>query len=367
MTADPPRTPARGSGSTSQRRLRGVGEACLWVLVIGVTVVAAVSVAARLRLVVLPVLLAIVLATLLAPLARRLRERGWPDAAAALAVLLAFITVLGGVVAAAAPQAADEFGELDVGVSGGIEEVQRWLAEGPLGLSDRQVTEALDGVQEQVRGNVETLMAGALAGAAVLAEVLAGLALALVLLFFVLKDGERIAGWLVDLTPPARRDDVLEAGRRGWDALGGFLRAQTIVALFDAVFIGLALVLIGVPLVLPLVVLTFFGAYVPILGAAVAGLAAALVALFAGGPLDALLVIGAIVVVQQVESNVLQPFVVGRSVRVHPAAVLLAVTAGGVLAGVIGAMVATPVLAVAAAVLAVARERAGASGPGAEA
>jgi len=139
-----------------------------------------------------------------------------------------------------------------------------------------------------------------------------------------------------------------------------FLRGQTIVALFDAVFIGLALVLIGVPLVLPLALLTFFGAYVPILGATVAGSAAALVALFAEGPVAALLVIAAILAVQQIEGNVLQPYVVGRSVHVHPVAILLGITAGGVLAGIIGVMVAGPAVAVGGALLRFLRDEPGA-------
>jgi len=337
-------------------RLRRIGEMCLWALVIGAAVVAALWLAARLRLVVLPVLLALLLATMLAPPARELKRRGWPDGVAALTVLVLAVTVLGTVITLVVPPAIDEVDQLDVGVSGGIEEVQRWLAGGPLGLSDAQLADALDRLQGQVRSNVDALTREAVTGALVVAEVLTGLVLALVLLFFFLKDGRDMWRWLAGLAPPARRDAVREAGERAWAALGGFLRGQTIVALFDAVFIALALVLIGVPLVLPLALLAFFGAYVPVLGATIAGAAAALVALFAEGPIAALLVIGAILVVQQIEGNVLQPYVVGRSVDVHPVAILLGITAGAVLAGIIGAMVAAPIVAAGGAVLRYVRE-----------
>jgi putative heme transporter len=354
----PLQRPAPGDGPPDAvRRLRRVGETCLWLLIIGVTIYVVATVAARLRLIALPVLLALVLTTLLAPPTGFLRRRGWPDGLAALVVVVTSILTLGGLFALLAPRAIDEFGEFDVNLTGGLEEVQNWLVDGPLGLSDSEITEGLDRLQQEVGANVDALTQGAVTGAFLVFEVLAGLALALVVLFFFLKDGDRIWAWLCGLAPPEHRDAVREAGSRSWTALAGFLRGQTIVAAFDAVFIGLALVIVGVPLVLPLVALTFFGAYVPILGAFAAGRAACLVALFAEGPVAALIILAAIVVVQQVESNVLQPFVVGRTVRVHPVAVLLSVTAGGVLAGIIGAMVATPVLAVFGALLRFARER----------
>ena len=340
----------------SPTRLRRTGEPFLWLLVIAAGTVAALWLAATLRLVVLPVLLALVLTTLLAAPVGWLKRHGWPDALAAITGLLAAISVLLVLAAVVAPGAVEDFDELDAGVSGGIEEVQRWLGEGPLNLSEREITRAIDGAQEQIRGNVDGLGRSLVGGAVVVLEVLTGLALAFVLLFFFLKDGERIWSWLVGLAPEQRRSDVRRGGQSAWEALAGFLRGQTIVALFDALFIALALVLIGVPLVVPLALVAFFGAYVPVLGASVAGAAAALVALFAVGPFAALLVIAAILVVQQIEGNVLQPYVVGRTVDVHPIAILLGITAGGVLAGIIGIMVAAPAVAVAGALLRTLRE-----------
>jgi putative heme transporter len=337
------------------RRLRRLGETCLWLLVVGAALVAALWVAAKLRLVVLPVLLAVVLATFLWPLACRLRERGVPDGLAALLSVLATLTGVGGL-GYVVWTGLDDLDDLGGALTAGIEEVQTWLREGPLGLSDGQVAAAFDRFQDQVQENVGRITSGAVTGAIILVEVIAGLLIAVVVLFFLLKDGDDVWAWLRGLAPPEHRHHVDALGRRSFDALGGFLRGQTIVALFDAVFIGLALWVIGVPLVIPLAVITFLGAYVPIVGATVAGLAAVLVALVSNGLVPALLVLAAIVAVQQIESNVLEPVVVGRSIHVHPLAVLLGVTAGAVLAGIIGAMVAAPVVAVGGAVLGYLRE-----------
>jgi predicted PurR-regulated permease PerM len=347
-----------GSGA----RLRSAGEKCLWLLVIGATIYAALWLASELRLVVLPVLLALVIATFLAPPVAWAQRHGVPRALATLGALMAAIAAVCGL-GAIIWRALADVDELDVSLAGGIERVERWLADGPLGLSDAQISLAIDRLQEAIRDQLGTLSQSAVAGALTVLEVFGGLLLAVVLLFFLLKDGDRIFGWLVDLAPRERRHDVRELGRRIWGALGGFLRGQTVVAVFDATFIALALVLLGVPLVMPLALLTFFGAYIPILGATLAGAAAALVALVAEGPTIALLVVGAIVLVQQLEGNVLQPVVVGRAVDVHPLAVLLSVTTGFVLGGIVGAMVAAPILAVGAAVLRYVREPAGGDAP----
>ena len=266
-------------------------------------------------------------------------------------MLLTALLVLAGVLAVVVPPAAGELDDLDVTISGGVEVVQRWLSDGVLGFSGDQVAAWLEQVERQVRDNAADLARGAVTGATLVAEVLVGLSLAVVLLFFLLKDGEDIWAWLCDLFPARHRTDVHDIGASVWATLGGYLRGVTLVALFDAVFIGLALVIAGVPLVVPLVVLTFLGAYVPIVGALVAGLAAVLVALVAVGPVGAIVVALAVLIVQQVESNVFQPVVVGRSVRVHPVGILLGVTAGAVLAGIVGAIVAMPAVAVCAAVL----------------
>jgi putative heme transporter len=347
----------RASAPDAVRRVRRVGEICLWLLVIAAAVIAAFWVAGRLRVVILPVGLALVLATFLHPPTVALRRRGLPNGLAALAVLVAALGAIAGLIAVLAPQTIEEFGELDAGVLGGIEQIQRWLIEGPFDLSQDQIDRAVTQVEEQLRESAGVLAHGAVTGALLAVEAIAAAVLALVVLFFFLKDGERIWDWLCGLAPPHRRDDMREMGDRSWTALAGFLRGQGLVALFDAVFIGIALVLIGVPLVLPLVVLTFFAAFVPIVGAITAGAAAVLVALVFEGFVPALLVLGAVIAVQQIESNIFEPFIVGKTVKLHPLAILLAVALGLAIAGILGALVATPIVAVGGAVLGFLRER----------
>lgn len=346
-----------GGESRALRRLRRVGEAVAWLLVIGVGLTAVFWVAGTLRVAVLPVFLALVLATFLQPPTAWLRRKGAPDALAASVVLVTFLLTLVALVSLLAPQAVEEFGELDVGIVGGIETIQRWLSEGPLGLSDRQINQFVDEVVTQGQQRAGDLGRGAITGAVVLVEVVASLALAVVVLFFLLKDGDRIWAWLCSLAPPARRDDARELGDRCWTTLTGFLRGQALVAAFDAFFIGLALFIVGVPLALPLIVLTFFGAFIPIVGAFTAGAAAVLVALVFEGFWPALIILGVIIAVQQAEGNVFEPVIVGRSVQIHPLAILLAITVGLTLGGILGAFVATPIVAVAGTVLGFLRER----------
>lgn len=341
----------------SWRRLRRVGEACLWILVIGAAVVATAHVAAQLRLVVLPVALALALATVLAPLVTWLERRGWPDGAAAVSVLVAAAAVIAGLLMLLVPPVVDQFAGLDVGITAGVDQIQGWVADSPLPFNDVEVQRFVDDLQRQVGERFDTVAARVAGGVVLVVEVVAGLLLAAVVLFFLLKDAGRIWKWAVSLAPPQRRDDVAAMGVRAWTALGGYVRGQSLVALFDAVLIGIALAVLGVPLVIPLAVLTFFGAYIPVVGATLTGLLAVLVALVAEGPLNAALVLGAIIAVQQIEGNVFQPYVVGRAVHAHPLAILLGVTAGGALAGIIGAMVAPPLVAVGATFLDYLRER----------
>jgi predicted PurR-regulated permease PerM len=347
-------------------RLRRIGEACLWLLIILGALLAFIWVASKLRLVVLPVMLALVLTTFLEPPTHRLRDGGWPPAAAAAFTLLVFLTLFGGVLAVLVPQFAAEIDDLDVGLTEAVDAGQRWIAESPLPFSSAEVAGALEDLQQQVRDSAGAIAGQLYTGAVLALEVVVGLVLAVVVTFFLLKDGPRIRDWFVGLTPAAHRRDVRRAGDRAWTALGGFVRGQTMVALFDAILIGLALVILGVPLALPIAVLTFFGAFVPIIGAFVTGFIAVLIALVAEGLFTALLALAAIVFVQQVESNFFQPVVVGRAIRVHPLAILLGVTAGAVLAGIIGAMIAAPLVAVSAAVLSYMREGDDEAGPEAE-
>ncbi|NLT05792.1 MAG: AI-2E family transporter, partial [Solirubrobacterales bacterium] len=260
--------------------------------------------------------------------------------------MAAGLGLLAGLAALIGPPFVRELDALSAEVTDAIDRAEEWLVDGPLDLSQQQLGDAVDRAAEQLRDNVGALTQTALSGAIVVVEIATGAALAIVLLFFLLKDGGRIWEWVLGLFGD-RRDDADAVGRRAWAALGGYVRGATIVAAFDATLIGLALLVIGVPLVLPLAVITFFAAYVPIVGATVSGLLAVVVALVTLGFVEALLVLAAIVAVQQLEGNVLQPVVMGHTVRLHPIATLLAVTAGALLYGVIGAFVAVPLTAVA--------------------
>jgi putative heme transporter len=330
-----------------------VAAAWSWrLLLIGAAIVAAAYVAAELRLVVIPAVLAFFLTIVLDPLHRRLRRAGLSRGLAAIASLLAFLGVLAGLFALLVPPVVDELGTLGDSLEDGARQVLDWLAEGPLNVSDAQIQGALDDAVARARDNAGAIGSGVLTGASLVGEIAVGLLLTMVLSFFLLRDGDRLWAWLLDRAGAERREDVERRGRLVRARLGAYLRGVTLVALFDAVFIGLALVVIGVPFALPLAVLTFITAYVPIVGATVAGAAATLVALVAGGVEDALLVLAAVVVVQQVESQLLSPVVVGRAVRLHPAVVLLAVTAGAIVYGVVGAALAAPLAAAVQAVVA---------------
>lgn len=333
---------------TSLERSLAFAAAYSWrLLVVAAGLAALAFVLVQLAVVVLPVFLALFATTLLRPPAEWLHSRGIPRLAAALLSVTGGLVLLGGLVVLIVPPFIDNIQDLGGELRGGVGEGRTWLEDGPLGLSEAQIDDYVDRAEQALRDHGAVIATGVLGGARVLIELLAALALSVVLTFFFVKDGERIVRWLLGLFPDPRRQELEEIGRRSWRTLASYLRGVTIVALFDSVFIGLALVVIGVPAALPLAVFTFFGAYVPIVGAVVTGIAAVIVALIANGLVPAALVAAAVLIVQQVESNLLQPFVVGRAVAVHPIVILMTVMAGGILGGVIGAMVAVPLVAVA--------------------
>jgi predicted PurR-regulated permease PerM len=300
---------------------------------------------AELRLVVVPVLVALLLAGLLVPVADLLR-RWLPSAVATLLAMAGAALVLVTAVVVVVPAVVDQFDQLGQSAQDGLDEALRWLTEGPLDLTEAQVR---DGVQEAIDGarDSEILSGGVLSGAALAGELVAGAALVLVLVFFFVHDGRSLFAWAVGQFPQDRQPQVREIGQVVWGNVSSYVRGVAVVALADALLIGLALVLIGVPLVVPLMVLTFLGAFVPLVGAVLAGTVAALVALVSGGVVDAVLVAVAITVIQQVEGDVLYPLVVGQAISLHPVAILLALTAGTVVAGIIGALLAVPVAAAA--------------------
>ena len=315
-------------------------------LVVAAAVVAAAVGLAQLRVVVLPVILALMVTTVLAPPAARLQRAGLPRLVATWLPLLGAIGLVVGLVALLAPTVADEFSDLGPTLQQGVDEIERWLVEGPLGLSAQQVEDYRSQLGEQLRAGGEGLASGLVTGAVLAGEIVAGLLLALVLVFFFVKDGERMAGFALAQLRPADREVGQAVGERMWSTLSGYVRGLAVVGLVDATIIAVGLLLIGVPLVAPLALLVFFGSFFPLVGAVVAGGVATLVALVSGGPTDALLTLGVVVVVQQVEGDVLAPLVLGRAVRLHPVVILSALTAGAVIGGIAGAFLAVPLTAV---------------------
>lgn len=330
-----------------------VAAALSWRVLVVVTAIALMAVVlATLRLIFLPTIVALLLATALVPPARWLRARGVPSAAATAGVLAAAVLVLAGVISAVATLAVVDFAEFEglrTSVDEGVDRVKQWLVESPLGLSEAEVDARFEQAREQVRASADRLAGGAFSGALIVVEMIAGGALTLVLLFYFVHDGRGMWRWVVRLFPEALEPDVEAIGERGWRTLTGYLRGTIAVAAFDAVAIAIVLVILNVPFAVPLTLLIFFGAFIPVVGAFFTGFLAVMVALASEGAVTALIVLGAIVLVQQLEGNVLAPMLLGRSVRLHPVVVVLAVTAGGTIWGIPGAFVAVPITALIAA------------------
>ena len=304
-----------------------------------------------------PVVIALLITTLTWPVARFLRRRGWRPALAASVVTVAFLLLVGGIVALIAVPVASESGELAEGVVAGIDKLREWASGPPLNIDDDQISGALDTTVARVQDSVGDIASAAVAGVSTVVNGVVTAVLAVFLMFFLLKDGPRLLPWLGRQLPGRLATDVPTVGRRCWATLGSFVRSQAFVGLLDAVFIGLGLWILGVPLVLPLAVLTFVGAFVPIVGALFAGFVAVLIALVFNGLTTALIVLAIIIVVQQLEGNVFQPMLQSRGLGLHAAVVLLAVTLGGNLAGIPGALLAVPVAAMIAVVWNYVREQ----------
>jgi predicted PurR-regulated permease PerM len=299
-----------------------------------------------LKVVVIPVIVALFLATLLVPLVQRLEARGWRHLPAVLAVFAGAVLVLVAIVAGFVPLIGNELGTLGDRVDQGIREVQDFVASRPFGLSEADLNRLLDQARQQLRENSSGITRGAVRGATLLGEVLTGLILTLFLTFFFVKDSERFTRWILDFVDEPRAAHVRELGRRSATAVSGYLRGQATVGLVDGVFIGIGLAVVGVPLVVPLAFLTFVAAFLPLVGAFVAGALAALVALVTKGLTAALIVIGITVLVQQLEGHLLAPLLLGRAVALHPVVIILALAAGGILGGIVGAFLAVPIAAV---------------------
>lgn len=308
-------------------------------------------------MVIFPVAMALIVSTVLAPPVTWLRRHGWPAGIAAAVTVIGFIGIVVGLIAILTPQVAGQSGEVARGATDGLQKVRDWLTEGPLGLSEGQITRAISALQDKVQASASAIGSGVFSTIGAATSALVNLILVLMLSFFFVKDGHKFLPWVQTLGGRRAGEHTVEVLDRTWGTLGGFIRTQSLVALIDAVIIGTGLAIVGVPLAIPLAVVTFFGGYIPIIGAFVSGALAVLVTLVTNDPKDALIVLLIVIGVQQLEGNILSPWLQGKNMNLHAGVVLLSVTAGGTLFGVAGAFLAVPVAASAAEILRYINER----------
>ncbi|SHK53779.1 Predicted PurR-regulated permease PerM [Pseudonocardia thermophila] len=339
-------------------RGRAIGQGVTWMarwslrlLLVGAGLVALGWLIGALWSVVLPVLLAIVLAALLWPPTALLLRLRFPPLAAAATVIVAGVVVLGVVIAIVSASVSGSIGQIVDSAIAGIAAITDWLSGPPLNLAQSDLDDALRQVTEQLQQSVTSIASGVITGVSGFASGVVTALLTLVLTFLFIKDGPRFLPWLIRVAGPGAGGHVAEVLRRVWRTVGEFVRTQALVSLVDAVLIGAGMLILGVPLALPLAVLTFLAGFIPIVGAIVAGALGVLVALVTNGFTTALILLVIIVAVQQIEGNVLQPILQARSLGLHAAVVLLAVTAGSTLFGIAGAFLSVPVAAAVAVVL----------------
>ena len=346
----------------SRRRLSDhplvrAGVICWGIIAIVTVAVGVTFVVSQLTVVVVPLILALFPAAVLVPPTSALRNRGVPSGLAAAVVLLVALGLFVGLFSALTPVVASELGGLAEKVEEGYAAVRTYLENSPLNIHAPPMDQALERFRETASEEGGELGNRLVEAGTVLVEGVTGIALALFALFFYLKDGPRISAWIRDLFPRGVRADVQGIGDRVWFTIGAYIRGLLVIGLADATLIGGGLLILGVPLALPLSVLVFFGALFPIVGAFLAGTVAVLVALATNGVGAALAVLVLIIVVQQLEGHILTPIMLGRATELHPLAVIIALTAGGVLLGILGAFLAVPVAASIARALAYLRHR----------
>ncbi|MGW7367583.1 AI-2E family transporter [Streptomyces sp. NPDC054841] len=309
----------------------------LWVLMKAISAV---------QLVVLAFVAALLITALLQPTVTRLRKIGLPRGlATAVTAILGFV-VMGLVGWFVVWQVLDNLDNLADRVKDGIEELKRWLLDSPFHVTEQQINDIAKNLSDTIGTNTEEITSAGLQGVTVMVEILTGILLAMFSTLFLLYDGKRIWQWTLKLVPAQARPGVAGAGPRAWRTLTAYVRGTVVVALIDAIFIGLGIYFLDVPLAVPLAVFIFLFSFIPLVGAVVSGALAVVVALVTQGVFTALMVLLVVLAVQQIEGHVLQPFILGRAVRVHPLAVVLAVAAGGLTAGIGGAVVAVPLVAV---------------------
>jgi predicted PurR-regulated permease PerM len=324
-----------------------VGAEIGWrLLILAGTVWVLMRVIGAVRLVVLAFVAGLLITALLQPFVARLKRAGVPQGLATALVCVGGFVVMGLVGWFVVWQVMDNVDNLSSSLQDGISEGKKWLLNSPFHVTDDQINQVANNLSDALSHNTKQLTNVGLEGVTVIVEVLTGVLLAMFSTIFLLYDGPNIWNWVLKLFPEAARGGLAGAGPRAWRTLTLYVRGTVIVALIDAIFIGIGIFFLGVPMAVPLAVVIFLSSFVPLVGAVASGAVAVVVALVTEGPFTALMVLVVVLAVQQIEGHILQPFILGRAVRVHPLAVVLSVAAGSMVAGIGGAVVAVPLVAV---------------------
>jgi predicted PurR-regulated permease PerM len=322
-----------------------IASAWAWRFLVVVAAVVVIGYAMQyLSEVVIPVTVGVLLTALLVPVTNALQRARVPRGPAAGITVIGTIALVAGLLTLVGTQIATQFDSLSTQVGEGVQKL-RDLAKINLDVTDKDITDSLNKLKDAVMNGGALGQRAAEVGTTA-THVVAGLFISLFCLFFFLYQGPQIWAWVVRLFPRQAREKADSSGRKAWVSLTAFVRATIIVAAVDAVGISLGAAILGLPLVSAIGILVFVGAFIPVVGAFVSGIVAVLVALVAKGPLYAVIMLAVVIAVQQLEAHVLQPFLLGRAVSVHPLAVILSIATGVVIAGIVGALVAVPTAAV---------------------
>jgi predicted PurR-regulated permease PerM len=335
---------------TDEHVPRLLRQAAAWawrLILVAILVYGVFRVAEALRLVVLPLLAALLLTALLQPISAWLRQRARMSAMAATwCTLLAAIAVIAGAVTLTANRASADYPTLVAEMKRTATQVQRSLARSPFHLHGARLTHLTSQVGQFLVQHRSVIAGTVVTGGKIFLEILTGLVLTLFISFFLLKDGDRIWSWMISGLPTEAHRRVANAGHAAWRTLTNYVRGTTVVAAIHALVIGLALWILGVPLLVPLIILVFLAAFVPLIGILVVGGLAILITLGTKGWIAAVILLAVLLAENQLESHLLQPQVIGRAVRLHPLAIILALAVGAVIAGIPGAIIAVPTAAV---------------------
>ncbi|MEU2226330.1 AI-2E family transporter [Streptomyces sp. NPDC018347] len=348
--------PVRRSAAPSGRRpdpaeavpwgVRVAAEAGWRLLVLAGTVWVLMRVISAIQLVVFAFVIALLVTALLQPTVARLTRRGVPRGPATALTAISGFVVIGLMGWFVTWQVVENIDTLSTQIQSGIDDLRNWLLKSPFHVTDKQINQIAKNLREAIGANADQITSAGLEGVQVIVEALTGILLVFFSTLFLLYDGRRIWQWFLKLVPAAAREGVAGAGPRAWRTLTAYVRGTVLVALIDAIFIGIGIYFLDVPMAVPLAVFIFLFSFIPLVGAVASGALAVIVALVTQGVFTALMTLVVVLAVQQIEGHVLQPFILGRAVRVHPLAVVLTVAAGGMVAGIGGAVVAVPLVAV---------------------